>query len=70
MELYAKIKKTSKYAYQGEDERGKPRLLPVREIQDDAIGGYHFRLPGNQYRLCDLNLYVKTPGGKLVKLGR
>ena len=66
MELYATIRKSSKYAYQGADRAtGKPILFPVRAIQDDA---YAFRLNGNQYRREDLHFWVKTPAGKLVKL--
>lgn len=68
MELYAKIKRTSKYAYQGEDERGRARVMRVVEISTD--GEYPFRLNGNCYRQRDLNFYVRNPRGELVKLGR
>ncbi len=68
MELYATIKKTSKYAYQGREERtGKVIFFPIREVQDDP---YAFRMNGNQYRREDLSFYVKTPSGELIKLGR
>jgi len=68
MELYATIRKTSKYAHQGtETGTGKPILFPVRETQDDCCG-YLFLLNSNQYRQKDLHFWVKTPGGKLVKL--
>ena len=65
MELYATIKRTSKYAYQGRSEAdGKLILFPVREIQN---GSYAFRMGGNQYRREDLNFYVKSPCGELIK---
>lgn len=68
MELYATIKKSSKYAHQGrEDYNGKLIVFPVREIQD---GDYAFRMGGNQYRREDLNFYVKSPRGNLIKLHR
>ena len=66
MELYATIKRTSQYAYQGRSEvDGKTILFPVQEIQS---GEYAFRMGGNQYRKADLNFYVKAPRGELVKL--
>ena len=68
MNLYATIKKSSKYAHQGREEyTGKLILFPVHEIQDSA---YAFRLNSNQYRREDLNFYVKAPSGKLIKLHR
>ena len=68
MELYATIKRTSKYAHQGRSEvDGKLILFPVQEIQN---GSYAFRMGGNQYRREDLNFYVKAPCGELVKLHR
>jgi len=68
MELYATIRKTSKYAHQGtEGSTGKTILFPIRAIQDDCCG-YLFRLNSNQYRQSDLHFWVKTPGGKPVKL--
>ena len=68
MELYATIKRTSKYAHQGRDEcTDKTILFPVQQVQDSS---YAFRLNSNQYRREDLNFYVKTPGVKLIKLHR
>jgi len=68
MELYATIRETSKYARQGIDPAtGKPCLFRVRAMQDDCCG-YLFLLNANQYRHKDLFFWVKTPGGKLVKL--
>lgn len=45
--------------------RYKLILFPVREIQNSS---YAFRMGGNQYRREDLNFYVKTPDGELIKL--
>lgn len=68
MELYATIKRTSKYALQGRDEcTDKTILFPVQQVQASS---YAFRLNSNQYRREDLNFYVKTPCGKLIKLHR
>ena len=68
MNLYATIKKSSKYAHQGRSEAdGKLILFPVQEIQN---GSYAFRMNGNQYRREDLNFYVKSPRGELIKLHR
>ncbi len=68
MELYAIIKRTSKYAYQGREEgTGRTILFAVGEVQD---GEYAFRFNSNQYRRQDLNFYVKRPDGELIKLNR
>jgi len=67
MELYATIRKSSKYARQGTDATGQAIFFPVDALQDDCCG-YLFRLNSNQYRQSDLHFWVKTPGGKLVKL--
>ena len=69
MDLYATIRRSSKYARQGrEPGTGRTVLFPVDEIQDDVCG-YHFRLNANQYRREDLHFWVKTtPGGTMVKL--
>jgi len=65
MELYAKIKKSSKYAYQGEYSDSPP-YFRVREIIN---GKYAFTLNnGNWYRREDLNFFVKNPKGELLKL--
>jgi len=69
MELYATIKKGSKYAYQGREQgSGKLILFPICQIRDDPSCGYCFRMGGNQYRREDLNFFVKTPRGELIKL--
>lgn len=63
--LYAKIKRSSKYAYQGERE-GQAVLLRVTELDDDH---YAFYLEnGNRYRREDLAFFTKSPKGQLLKL--
>jgi len=65
IELYAKIKRSSKYAYQGEYSDSS-EYFRVREIRNDE---YAFTLNnGNWYRREDLNFYVRTPKGGLIKL--
>jgi hypothetical protein len=65
--LYAVIKRSSKYAYQGR-YGGKPAAMRVTATglrSDD----YAFRLEnGNDYRREDLTFYVKGTDGKLLKL--
>lgn len=66
-QLYAEIKKSSKYAHQAswQKERG-PYPFPVRVIADgDYVvkGGI-----GGQYRLVDVNLYVIDEHGRKVRI--
>ena len=64
--LFALIKSSSKYAYQGR-YTGKPVAMRVTWLG----GTDRTRLPldnGNRYRREDLTFYVKGPGGKLIKL--
>ena len=67
--LYAVIKRSSKYAYQGQDERGKPLAMEVEELEHEG-SEYPFRLEnGNRYRREDLTFYVREEKtGRLVKL--
>jgi len=63
--LYALIKSSSKYAYQGRYS-GKPVAMRVTFLEP---GEYAFHLEnGNRYRREDLTFYVEGPDGKLVKL--
>jgi hypothetical protein len=65
--LFALIKASSKYAYQGR-YTGKPVAMRVMATgaRNDA---YAFRLEnGNDYRREDLTFYVRNPDGQLVKL--
>jgi hypothetical protein len=63
--LFALIKSSSKYAYQGR-ENGKPVAMRVTFLE---AGEYAFHLEnGNRYRREDLTFYVQGLGGKLIKL--
>lgn len=63
--LFALIKSSSKYAYQGR-YTGKPVAMRVTRLES---GDYAFHLEnGNRYRREDLTFYVEDPSGKLVKL--
>lgn len=67
-QLYAEIKKSSKYAHQATWARNQGQYpFPVRVVDDHGglycvAGG-----PGGQYRLTDVNLYV-IEGGKKVRV--
>ncbi len=65
-QLYAEIKKSSKYASQAAwgKREGWPYPFPVR-IASDGGGEYVVKGgPGGQYRLADVNLYVIESGQK------
>lgn len=62
--LYAMIKSSSKYAYQGR-ESGRPVAMRVTWLEEDE---YAFHLEnGNRYRREDLTFYVRD-GRRFVKL--
>ncbi len=63
--LFAKIKRSSKYYYQGIGNNDKPQLFQVDEVSN---GSHPFRLNYNSYRGDDLTFYVKGLGNQLVKL--
>ena len=63
--LFALIKTSSKYAYQGR-YTGRPVAMRVTYLEP---GEYAFHLDnGNRYRREDLTFYVRTLDGQLVKL--
>ena len=63
--LFALIKSSSKYAYQGR-YTGKPVAMRVTRLEKTD---YAFHLEnGNRYRREDLTFYVQGLDGKLVKL--
>jgi len=64
-ELYARIKKTSKYYHQGLDNNGRQVTFPVESVQ---YGSYTFRFNHNNYRTQDLSFYVKDAEGCFLKL--
>lgn len=65
-QLFAEIKKSSKYAHQAEWAKSQGQYpFPVQVVDDHGgmycvVGG-----PGGQYRLADVNLYVIENGKKL-----
>jgi hypothetical protein len=66
--LYAVIKRSSKYFYQGQDEKGKPVALRVEWLEDRTDYAFHLE-NGNRYRREDLTFYVREQKtGRLVKL--
>ena len=65
-QLYAEIKKSSKYAHQATWAKSQgPYPFPVRVV-DDSPGLYCVAGgPGGAYRLADVNLYVIEDGKKV-----
>jgi hypothetical protein len=63
--LFAVIKPSSKYAYQGR-YTGKPVAMRVTFLEDRTDYAFHLE-NGNRYRREDLTFYVQS-GGKLIKL--
>lgn len=61
-QLYAKIKRSSKYA----DQAGRNEIFPVHIVAEYGWGAYVVQGgPGGQYRLCDVNLFVIANGHQL-----
>lgn len=82
LELWAEIKRSSKYFRQGlkqshsfkpygstfdETPVGKPMRFRVRTIYD-APGEYIVRFNGNVYRLADLTLFVRFASGRFLRI--
>ncbi len=65
VELFAKIKRTSKYYYQGLDENGTPRAFKIEAIK---YGSHSIRMNSNNYRCQDLTFWVKDAKGQLIPL--
>ena len=66
VELFAKIKRTSKYYYQGLDEHKTPRAFRIDAIQE--CDTHHIRMNNNNYRCRDLSFWVKSVEGDLIPL--
>lgn len=65
-QLYAEIKKSSKYAHQASLARSRGEYPFQVRVQNDHGGEYCVAGgPGGQYRLRDVNLYVISDGRKL-----
>ncbi|MFZ5798132.1 MAG: hypothetical protein ACOY3O_06860 [Thermodesulfobacteriota bacterium] len=65
VELFARIKRSSKYYHQGLDRARQPRIFRVDAIRH---GTHPFRLNSNNYRSQDLAFFVKDVHGGLVPL--
>ncbi len=65
VELFAKIKRTSKYYYQGLGQDGKPIAFKIDAIQ---YGSHAIRMNSNNYRCQDLTFWVKDVEGNLIPL--
>jgi len=68
-QLYAKIKRSSKYYGQNSWAKAEPRRwggFPFKVRVDPAYGEYCVQGgPGGQYRLSDVNLYIIEEGREL-----
>jgi hypothetical protein len=68
-QLYAKIKRTSRYAYQNAQAKEEPQRwggFPFKVYIDPSAGGYCVKGgPGGQYRLADVNLFIIEDGREL-----
>jgi hypothetical protein len=65
VELFAEIKRSPKYYYQGLDSAGQSRIFRIEAIRH---GTHPFRLNNNNYRSQDLAFFVKDVHGQLVPL--
>ena len=66
VQLYASIKRTSKYYYQGLDKNKKPRAFKIEAIQQ--CDTHHIRMNNNNYRWQDLTFLVKGVEGDFILL--
>lgn len=66
VELFATIRPTSKYYYQGLDENNKPRAFKIEAIQQ--CDTHPIRMNNNNYRCQDLTFLVKGVEGDLIPL--
>lgn len=68
-QIYAKIKRSSKYYNQNEWAAAEPKRwggFPFKVRVDPAYGEYCIQGgPGGQYRMADVNLYVVEDGREL-----
>jgi hypothetical protein len=65
-QLYAEIKKSSKYACQVDLCRNSPYGYPFKVCIVEDFGGYVVKGGiGGQYRIADVNLYVMQDGKKI-----
>jgi hypothetical protein len=65
-ELYARIKRTSQFYYQGLGEDQKPLIFKIEAIRLDS---HPFRMNNNNYQAHDLAFFTRNKNGRLIKLG-
>jgi hypothetical protein len=65
-QLVARIKKSSKYAYQSPE--GDWFEVQFRNWSGDRCDAYTIHCNSNDYRVCDLAFGVRLDNGKIVKL--
>ena len=64
--VYAVIRASSKYAYQGR-EGGQQVAMKITRVDDRDEYTFHLD-NGNRYRREDLTFYVRSAEGKFIKL--
>ncbi|WP_205208345.1 hypothetical protein [Chromobacterium haemolyticum] len=62
-QLYAKIKRSSKYYGQAKPHEMFPVFIETQQGEYVVQGG-----PGGQYRLCDVNLFVAGDDGHALRI--
>ena len=67
-QLYAKIKRSSKYHWQNEQAKHNGYGLPFKVAIDDTSNEYCVYGAGNQYCISDLNFFVIVDGHE-IELG-
>jgi hypothetical protein len=70
-QLYAKIKRTSKYAYQNDMAKDQPQLfgLPFKVNVLPSASEYCVQGgPGGKYRLQDVQLFVIDEAGRQLRI--
>lgn len=68
-QLFAKIKRNSKYAYQNEHAIGFGYGLPFKVSIVPSFGEYCVQGgPGGQYRLADVQLFIKDDNGAVIRI--
>jgi hypothetical protein len=68
-QLYAKIKRSSKYEYQNKVAQENGYGLPFEVDIDSDKGGYVVKGgPGGQYQLADVQLFVKCDDGTDLRI--
>ena len=64
-QLYAKIKKSSKYYYQNDFAKERNKFPFPVEIRGEAWGDYCIKADIGEYRLRDVSLFVIVDGAEI-----